>query len=365
VSPGPLFLAIQSVPASVVRACIILLKVEITFGGHAFVFCRPNTTPLFEYITSTGGRNLCSKLKLDPACPQALIYSAPDLSRYGTRDVEKISDPEDGMWYPGSVLPQSRWVHNRNPFAKFSPASTAKWLTAKLASRSELQWAVDLFSGQPIKSTRGNQALAQLHERDASHLTKPQFLGFGAVRTHPLLQLRQLCVRLSLGPERLPLTDPAVHTLLQQTLYHVGELAPAKLTGAADGSIVRRWREVGPGTDVDSCLRELQVQLEAAADELAGAPSRAAAVVLVGEMAAHLSQFPTTAGCRAVARRLCVAAVRWADDLEEAAHGHERACNAKLLAMTRAQQVGGCGCVWACCSACAACARPAALLSVV
>ncbi|CAN0504845.1 unnamed protein product, partial [Discosporangium mesarthrocarpum] len=64
---------------------------------------------------------------------------------------------------------------------------------------------------------------------------KESYLTFGSLRSYPLQQLRKLCV--ALRDKTLPLRSRAVQTLIQQALYHLGEITdttPPRLAWRAE-----------------------------------------------------------------------------------------------------------------------------------
>lgn len=212
-------------------------------------------------------------------------------------NVETISSPASGIWHPPSFEPQLRWPQGSrytNPFlAKRSERVTAFTEALPPAAKS-LQWAMVQSGTDTTAANRGNLAVAQQHERPL-WLNKPEYLTFCAVRAYPVQQLRKLCVCLAGG--LLPLTHEAVHTLVRQTLYHVGCLAPG-----ADGRVTAMWKlDLSEG----DALAELARLLTSLASELECAPQRHGAVLLLGEVAAVFAAFDGTAAvsCRTTARK--------------------------------------------------------------
>lgn len=106
-------------------------------------------------------------------------------------------------------------------------------------------------------------------------LSKPGVLAFGSLRSYPLGQLRRLCVALHEG--NLPLKEPAVQALVQQTIYHLGEL-----TDCAEPR--RLWR-TGWEDDVAAALCR---ELDQWADKLQDTPREHEAVLLLGEVSSTL-----------------------------------------------------------------------------
>lgn len=105
-------------------------------------------------------------------------------------------------------------------------------------------------------------------------LPKPGMLDLGGLRAYGTTQLHRLAV--ALRARSLPLGQPTVGTLLQQVVYHVGEL-----TDAAVPSRLWRmgWDEQGGGV-----LHALRHELGSLAEELRDKPREQEAVGVLGEV---------------------------------------------------------------------------------
>ena len=66
------------------------------------------------------------------------------------------------------------------------------------------------------------EAICPSPHRRTSPLTKREYVCLASLRSFPYQQLRKLCV--ALQSRTLPLTEPAVHYLIRQTLGHLGPL---------------------------------------------------------------------------------------------------------------------------------------------
>jgi len=99
----------------------------------------------------------------------------------------------------------------------------ASYFTERLRAGSEdLQWSLHLPN--EIKNThasRGNWPYT-CQDLKPEWLDKEGFIDFTCIRQFPRLALRKMCV--AMKHESLPVHHEAVHALLRQTLYHVGDL---------------------------------------------------------------------------------------------------------------------------------------------
>jgi len=152
---------------------------------------------------------------------------------------------------------------------------------------------------------RGNTTEARL-DTQPSWLSKVEFLSFSAFRAYPNKQARKLCV--ALAERSLPLHAPAMRVLLQSAVYQLGEL-DSDVTGAEEP---RLWR-----TDLASHggWAALRCELASLADELRNKPREYGALHVLGELAAHASQWDEAS--RAVARAFAGIVRVWADAEQE------------------------------------------------
>lgn len=254
--------------------------------------------------------------------PQAL---APPPVQVRLASVDHYASPTHGVWHPDSLPLRMAWQGSGSsaadgplsgigwfsPWAKVPAVEVVDSFTERLPGEAAaLQWAMPLYGGRAATAAeRGNLPMARQDQKPA-WLSKPAFLAFGLLRAYARLQGRRLCT--ALQGRLLPLEHPAVQCLIRQALYHLGELS-----GGGTGASGRLWRSDWGGdgdAGADGVLGTLHAELAALADELANAPREHGAVLLLGELAAYLSDWH--APLRDVARRFAAAAEGWADDLE-------------------------------------------------
>lgn len=200
----------------------------------------------------------------------------------------------DGVWHPDSLAPEMGWkgsgcnsdtvqqlpAGNFNPFASIDDKLRVISFTEQLGAvgAEPLQWAMPQHGSTATAADRGNLAIARQNLRPP-WLSKPGFLAFGALRSYPLGQLRQLCT--ALHERSLPLGHAAVGMLVRQALYHLGDLCPP---GPTTASVSQLWRTGWTGSS--DVLHTLRSELSKLADELDNTPREHDAVLLLGEMAA-------------------------------------------------------------------------------
>ena len=291
------------------------------------------TTWRSYYLSSSTARHRSSavdtKVRLESDVP------VPQSSQFSPPNVRTFSAPSIGIWHPDELRPRLTWAGGGfqldarsscfDPFAPLPDTVLVHKFTESLSNCLQLpcdkddmmQWAM-LQNGTNSEPSRGNVPEA-LHGKKCSWLPgKTEVLSCGAMRAYPHQQVRKVCV--ALRERNLPLDEPAVRKLLQQTLFHLGELS--------EGEQPRpKWRidlvEHG-GWDA------LRHELEGLADELKLKPRQHAAVLVLGELAAHASQWDDSS--RSVARRFAEIARAWArEDVESApadkvAHLRSRRC---------------------------------------
>ena len=258
--------------------------------------------------------------------PPPLLHSQGKLKHGST--VDAYSSPCHGVWHPDQLTPRLAWAGSgghgdgpfagvwSNPWATVPKAMVVRAFTEQLPAEggaANLQWAMPQFGSRAATaSERGSLAVACQDQRPASWLSKPGFLAFGALRSYPLTQMRLLACALS--ERSLPLGHPAVHTLVQQALFHVGELTDANRPALHWRTDWGSTAASGGGTGSGDMLATLCAELSQLAAELEQSPREAAAVQLIGLMAAYLAGWHPP--LRDVARRLVTAASQWADDLQ-------------------------------------------------
>ena len=238
--------------------------------------------------------------------------SVPEQKDIGSRHVDYLNSPSDGVWYPDSLHPAMSWkgggknVDHKlggvffNPFASLPNGMVVDYFTEPLdKDYSQLQWAMPQYgSVKEISSTRGNEALARQDMRPI-WLTKPGYLDFGSLRSYPCGQLRRLCCILK--ERSLPFSHPAVQTLVRQALYHLGSLS-----GTAELSLF--WRTEFTPTEL---LPMLELELSKLASDLSECPRDWESVVLLGEIAAFISNWHSP--CKSAVRKFAAATRHWAN----------------------------------------------------
>lgn len=127
-----------------------------------------------------------------------------------------------------------------------------------------------------------------MQDQRPSWLTKEEFLEFGGLRAYPLLQLRKMCMAIKF--RTLPLGHTAVQVLLKQLLFHIGELVQDKSTSRQSTALL--WKtellQDGGNTEFSSLLLS---EMRKLLDELKEKPSESGSVLLLGELASHLSEY--------------------------------------------------------------------------
>lgn len=232
----------------------------------------------------------------------ALIPQQELLERLPT--VDSYHAASDGVWHPDGLLPRMAWQGSGvadaiagwfNPWGSVPASSVVEGFTEQLLGKAAaLQWAMPQYgSGSATAADRGNLPIAQ-QDQQPRWISKPGFLAFGALRSYPLLQLRQLCV--ALRQRALPLGYPAVRTLVRQALYHVGPL-----TSGEQPALFWRTEWGSGGSAHGDLLETLHAELQALAGGwllwsrltgwLAAAAAAAAAVTLAVLLLLLLSWF--------------------------------------------------------------------------
>lgn len=260
--------------------------------------------------------------------------------------VDQLGDESSDVWHPTAFEPFPTWTGGPlavagfpcNPFIPIENMLTqmASKYTEKLPDSEQLQWALPLPSDKYSQLTRGNAGVARQNERP-TWLRKEEYLSFCALRAHPRQQMRRLCAILK--ARQLPFDRSAVHTLIKQAMYHVGQLSyditgearagtgadtaavlegiggAGSSIGAGNNTIRMDWKADLLQGDAIAVLQDILSQL---AEEITNAPRRHNELPLFGELAAFLGAFEgaPAAACRLVARQFAGIAIKWADDLQ-------------------------------------------------
>ncbi|GLC47557.1 hypothetical protein PLESTB_000000900 [Pleodorina starrii] len=252
--------------------------------------------------------------------------AVPSASNIGPKHVDYFRTPSDGVWYPDSLDLRMAWGGSGaaadqgqgfpapffNAFAALEPSLVELYFTERLPPGCEsLQWAMHVrASSAATPAERGNIGIAQ-QDTKPSWLSKPAFLDFTRLRSYPLGQLRRLAA--ALHDRTLPLAHPAVHSLVRQLLYHLGNLTDGGVQGADSTTPPQLLWRTGWLAEGD-VLEALHGELAALAEELETTPREHEAVLLLGEVASYLSAWHPP--CGDIARRFAAMTRRVADELE-------------------------------------------------
>ena len=231
-------------------------------------------------------------------------------SNWYPKNVRQFTSADQGVWYPDTLEPALFWsgansLDHRgyyfNPFASISKDVIVHTFTEKLPEHYQsMQWAM-VQSGYDTCPSRSNWPEAVQDEMVGG---KIEHMSFGGIRAFPNQQLRKLCV--VLRERSLPLDKPAVHSLLRQTLFHLGELSDDNIPD------VLWWRDRKGYLDG---LSTLCMELEALREEVQSMSRYHGAILILGEMAAFVSQW--RASSREVARGFASIAKSWAAQAAE------------------------------------------------
>jgi hypothetical protein len=211
-----------------------------------------------------------------------------------------------------------------NPFEPVSNTLTVQSFAAQLPnSYSSLQWAMYQYGSlDATAADRGNQGVASQDEKP-SDLSKPAYLAATALRSFPARQLHRLCD--CLRDKELPLEHPAVQLQVEQTVYHFGQLIESDSgsatgadsscssgNGASSGSgyqVLQLWRT--GWSESGAVLDALCFELQQLASALANKPREQRSVLLLGQLAAYLSDWHPA--CKPVAQQFAAMTSRYAD----------------------------------------------------
>lgn len=243
----------------------------------------------------------------------------------GPTSVDDMVTKEHGVWYPDSVAYVMEWTGGSLSWdcrdgQSFDPFRVPrKWVisyfTEKLESEeNSLQWAMRLEENSDVIDERGNRSLATQEARP-DWLSKPQFLEFCRMRGFPNQQLRHLVC--ALVDRSLPFGHSAVHSLLKQTLFHVG-----RVDIDAQNNVHLGWK--GDLNDHEFFVT-IRAILEHYVDELVESPSKYLSALIIGDIAGFLSDWDSK--FKAISRELGQAAYKWAEDFARQAEATEKAAD--------------------------------------
>lgn len=250
--------------------------------------------------------------------------------KWYSQNVRNISSSSDGVWYPDGLRPSLFWngggcnLDSRsnemhfNPFLNTLSHISMYTFTENLGKMmnnpagSPLQWAMFQI-GAETSPKRGNYALAFQNDMRAEIANKNALLDFCGIRAYPHQQIRRLCS--GLKSRRMALSDEKVQMLLQQALYQLGSVSE-------DEAVEREWYTDSNRFDGWTSLREILNDL---CEELRSKSREHDSISILGELAAHVSQFDP--GCREVARKFASIAEKAANDLsrDEITSSHKNA----------------------------------------
>ena len=263
------------------------------------------------YLNTSTTRHLSSAIETKVLLESD--HTVPQSSHFSPRNVRQFSSPSTGIWHPDELRPRLLWTGGGfgldqrggyfNPFVSLPDAALVLTFTETLTpTHRPMQWAMAQHGAAALAS-RGNVAEARQDIKPDWLAGKPELFSFGAMRAYPNQQIRKICI--ALRERSMPLDNPAVRRLLQSSLYHLGVLS--------DGVNPRPvWR-----TDLEchGGWEALRLELADLADELQNKPRQHGAVLILGEIAAHASQWD--AETRGVARSFAAIALAWArEDIE-------------------------------------------------
>jgi len=254
---------------------------------------------------------------------------------FGPSHIDYISPYSNGVWYPDSMKPEMAWREDSfnpvyvNPFHQYASRKkdTANYFTERFKDmklRTNLQWVLDNPAediNPPGYLQRSNRALAS-QDLIPPFLNKPSYIAFASMRAQPYLQVRQLLESIHnfiAGHNfDLPFTQDPVHTLIRQTLYHIGNLEEDQ-----KGYVFPTWKAdllYGDG------LMTLRNELDRLSKELQETPKYRKAVVIFAEIADYASEWDNS-DLRAIARIFSDVTTHWAEELKKKINSNQKAAN--------------------------------------
>jgi hypothetical protein len=175
------------------------------------------------------------------------IYAVGDVPTQSSQvspfenDVMMYTQENHGVWHPDALKTVMMWSGGNfdldridSPWGSSSDICFDPWKTLKKGTivdglteadasllRSKCQWVLPQY-GSDTAASRGNQAVALQHLKPR-WLSKPEWLSIAVLRAFPHQQLQRLLS--GLRDELLPLAQPAMRTIANQLIGHLGELS--------------------------------------------------------------------------------------------------------------------------------------------
>ena len=246
-------------------------------------------------------------------------------------NVDNISDPNHGVWYPDSLSPRMAWTGGPNnqslgdfdPF-KLDPNVSVSVFTEQLGKDDlALQCALTL-DGSRREMERGNRPLSTQNDRP-EWLSKTEYLHFVRLRAFPFIQLREVLSCVS-DHENLPLENEKVHRILFQSLFHIGNLSDDE-----EECKSFLWKDDLYDNSHGGYLETCRAVLNRLADTLCQTPGNYQSLGLIGSLANFVACWKPD--LKDVARQLGDALCTWADEVEKEIQkldGTKRASHLKL-----------------------------------
>ena len=215
------------------------------------------------------------------------MHKPPKLKKVGPKNVEDFYSKSQCVWHPDSLQPVILWQgggfplderggYHFNPFVKIDNTSLIEYFTEKFDQN--IQFTL-IQLREDTDSRRSNQPVAN-QKLKPSCFKKYQWLTFANLRAYPNQQLRKICS--ILNDRSLPLSEPIVHTLLRQTLYHLGEVEDR------GGVVFPVWK-----TDMlgGQFLQIMHEELKNLGDEIASKPSQQQCMWILIEITRFVAQW--------------------------------------------------------------------------
>ena len=282
------------------------MSVEMIDIKKAISQVSGKTTWRNYYLSTSTARHLSSAVETKVLLESD--HTVPETKSFRPSNVRQFYHPSTGIWHPDELKPRLMWTGGSfvldqrggyfNPFVSLPDVVLVIMFTETLKPpHHPMQWAMAQH-GHASLASRGNVAEARQDVKPDWLAGKPELFTFGAMRAYPNQQIRKICI--ALRERSMPLDHPAVRRLLQSSLYHLGELS-------LDANPRPVWR-----TDLDhhGGWEALRVELASLVDELQNKPRQHSAVLILGEIAAHASQWDS--GTREVARSFAAISLAWA-----------------------------------------------------